>query len=946
MGCVLLTLAACGGGGDTPTASETAPRETPKAIADPSQGRWSPVIGLSLVPAAAANLPNGKVLFWSAEERFSFSASGRTYTSLFDPLTNTAAETLVSNTGHNMFCPGTSNLPDGRVLVSGGIDAANTSLYNATTNTWSSAAQMNIARGYQANCVLQDGSVFTLGGSWSGGVGGKNGEVWNEAQGWRRLTGVPVTSMLSVATNTANGTFDGDSHFWLIPAGNGKVFYAGPGVNLQWIDTRGTGSVAPAGPRGDDEFSVNGNAVLYDIGKVLKVGGAPAYEDANANANSYVIDINAGASVRKITPTIYPRAKHNSVVLPNGQVMIVGGMTLAKDFTDNTAVLRPELFDPALETFALLPPMAVARVYHSVALLLPDARVLSAGGGLCGVGCAANHPDLQIYTPHYLLNADGTDAARPVISTAPAQAVHGTRIGVTTDSPIASFALVRMSSATHSTNNDQRRIPLAFTPTGSNAYDLTIPSNPGIVLPGYYMLFAINIDGVPSVARSVRISGTGAPTIDNPGDQTSALNAAVSLPVSASGATGYTASGLPPGVSIDATTGAITGVASQTGRFAVTLVASNATAQTSTTLVWKVGTPTVTARWLRLEALSEVSAQPVASMAEFNLLDENGGVINRSGWSASADSVDAAVGPATNAIDGSATTRWQTAAAAPMPHSFTVDTGALRQVSGFRYLPRTDGSTLGTIAGWRLLGSNDGSAWTVVASGNFVNLGGPTTEKTVLLASAAAANRPPVLPAVADQTRNVGQGVSLPLNASDPDADSLSYSVIGLPPGLSVDPVLGVITGAPSVAGAYAVSVQVTDGRGGVANGTFNWTVVAAAFAIDPVPAAAVGEGGSANYTVGSNGGVGVTYTWNFGDGTPTTAPSSTTTIAHAYAAAGLYTVSVTATAPGGGVTTRTFVQAVTTAASGATRPTHSSSLAVQAVAGGNARVWLVNQDQ
>jgi large repetitive protein len=942
--CALLALAACGGGGDAPVASQTVQREGPTAIADPSQGRWSPVIGLSLVPAAAANLPNGKVLFWSAESRFSFSSGGQTYTSLFDPVTSTAAETLVSNTGHNMFCPGTSNLPDGRVLVSGGIDAANTSLYNAATNTWSSTGQMNIPRGYQANCVLQDGTVFTLGGSWSGGVGGKHGEVWSEAQGWRRLTGVPVTSMFSVATNTANGTFDGDSHFWLIPAGNGKVLYAGPGVNMQWIDTRGTGSVTPAGPRGDDEFSVNGNAVLYDIGKVLKVGGAPAYEDANANANSYVIDINAGALVRKIAPTIYPRAKHNSVVLPNGQVMVVGGMTLAKDFTDNTAVLRPELFDPATETFTLLPPMAAARVYHSVALLLPDARVLSAGGGLCGAGCPANHPDLQIYTPHYLINADGTDAVRPVISAAPTQAVHGTRIGVTTDSPIASFALVRLSSVTHSTNNDQRRIPLAFTPTGSNAYDLTIPSNPGVVLPGHYMLFAINVDGVPSVARTLRISGSGAPTIDNPGDQTSALSAAVSLALSATGATSYAASGLPPGVSIDAGTGAISGVASQAGRFAVTLVASNATAQTSTTLVWKVGTPSVMARWFRLEALSEVSGQPVASMAEFNLLDENGAAISRSGWGASADSADAG-GAALNAIDGSATTRWQTAAAVPMPHAFTVDTGALRQVSGFRYLPRNDVSTLGTIAGWRLQSSNDGSAWTVIASGNFVNLGGPTTEKTVLLASASATNRPPVLPTVADQTRTVGQGVSLPLNASDPDADSLSYSVVGLPPGLSVDPVLGVIAGAPSVAGTYAVSVQVTDGRGGVANGAFTWTVVAAAFAIDPVPAAAVIEGGSANYTVGSNGGVGVTYTWNFGDGSPTTAPSSATTIAHAYAAAGLYTVSVTAAAAGGGVTTRTFVQAVTSAASGSTRPTHSSSLAVQPVAGGNARVWLVNQD-
>ena len=158
---------------------------------------------------------------------------------------------------------------------------------------------MNIARGYQANCVLEDGSVFTLGGSWSGGVGNKHGEVWTEAAGWKRLTGVPITPMLS---NDPSRNFGGDSHFWLFPAPNGRVFHAGPGVNMHWIGTQGDGSVSVIGPRGDDEFSVNGNAVMYDIGKILKTGGGPAYEGVNANANSYVIDINDGVQVRKIAP--------------------------------------------------------------------------------------------------------------------------------------------------------------------------------------------------------------------------------------------------------------------------------------------------------------------------------------------------------------------------------------------------------------------------------------------------------------------------------------------------------------------------------------------------------------------------------------------------------------------------------------------------------------------
>ena len=501
-------------------ASRPPPRRQPGA------GQWSNLINLTLVPAAAANLPNGKVVLWSAETRFSFSAGGQTYTTTFDPATGIATETLVSNTGHNMFCPGTSNLPDGRLLVNGGIDSGKTSIYNPTTNSWSVAATMNIARGYQANCVLEDGSVFTLGGSWSGGVGNKHGEVWTEASGWKRLSGVPITPMLS---NDPSRNFGGDSHFWLFPAPNGRVFHAGPGMNMHWIGTQGDGSVSVIGPRGDDEFSVSGNAVMYDIGKVLKIGGGPAYEGVNANANSYIIDINNGVQVRKIAPMAYARVFHNSVVLPNGQVVIIGGQTYANAFTDNNAVLRPELFDPVTETFTLLPPIAVGRNYHSVALLLPDARVMSAGGGLCGQGCAANHPDLQILTPHYLLNADGSPATRPVIVSAPSSATHGTRINVSTDSAVTAFSLVRLSSTTHTVNNDQRRIPLSIASSSGNDYQLAIPSNPGVVLPGFYMLFAMNADGVPSVAAMVQVSGAGAPKIVNPGDQSNLQNVCAEL---------------------------------------------------------------------------------------------------------------------------------------------------------------------------------------------------------------------------------------------------------------------------------------------------------------------------------------------------------------------------------------------------------------------------------
>jgi large repetitive protein len=940
-----LALAACGGGNDTaaPEAASS-PREQPLAVATPAQSVWSAPVSLPLVPTAAAALPDGKVLLWSAEERFSFGAQvGRTYTVVFDPATNTSSERTVTESGHNMFCPGTTNLADGRLLVNGGISSAQTSIFNPVANTWTTAATMNIPRGYNANTILADGSVLTLGGSWSGGVGNKHGEIWTEAGGWRRMSGIPIDPMLSVDSSR---NFGGDSHFWLIPTGHGRVLHAGPGVNMHLLDTRGNGAVQPMGTRGDDLFSVSGTAVMYDIGKVLKVGGSSLYEGADANANAYVIDTNnGGADVRKLAPMSYARVFHNSVVLPNGQVVIIGGQTRAAAFTDDRSVLAAELFDPLSETFTVLPAMTVPRNYHGVSLLMPDARVITSGSGLCG-GCTANHPDVQILSPYYLFNPDGTPAARPVISAAPAQAGHGTAMAVTTNAPVASFSLVRMGSTTHTVNNDQRRIPLTFSSSGSNSYSVQVPSNTGIALPGLYMLFAMNADGVPSVARIVRVGGTGAPQLTWPGDQSSTTGGAVSVTLAASGATSYGASGLPPGVTLNASSGAITGTPTTQGNYNVSVSASNGNGSVSTQLIWRVSTPG-NPRYVRLESLSEVNGNPWASMAEFNLQDDNGNTLPRAGWVASADSVELGGenGAAANALDGNAATIWHTqwqTANPTHPHWFSVDMGTTARLGGFRYLPRSGGGN-GTIALYRFYVSTDGVNWgSPVATGDLRTLGANADEKTVRF-TIAGPNRAPVMTTPAAQSSAQGQAVSLTLQASDADGDALTFSATGLPPGLALGSGNGVISGTPSTAGTYTVNASVQDSRGATAAATFTWTVLAAPTVISPVPAPPAAAGIDVTYNASATGS-GLQFAWDFGDGTPLTPFSAASTISHRYTNPGLYTVTLSVRSSDGRVTSLVFVQAITGAVT-AVRPLASSNIVLEVRSGANPRLWVVNQD-
>jgi galactose oxidase len=468
---------------------------------DASKGRWDAPIGFPLVPVAAALLPNGKVLMWSSYAPDTFGGTGKTVTAILDPVTRAVSQRVVTETGHDMFCPGISLLADGRVMVTGGDDSSKTSIYNFSTNAWTTGPPLNIARGYQASAALADGRVFTIGGSWSGGTGGKNGEVWSAAGGWQRLSGAPVAPML---TNDRAGIYRADNHAWLFTWSGGMVLQAGPSRAMNWYSMAGAGSTTPAGLRGQDNDAMNGNAVMYDAGKILTVGGAPSYENTPATTNAHVITLNGTtATVRAVAPMANARSFANSVVLPDGKVAVFGGQNYPVGFSDNTAVFSAELWDPATETFTTMASAAEARTYHSVALLLPDGRVFTGGGGLCGF-CTTNHFDGEIFTPPNLLNQDGTPAARPTITTAPTSAANGATITVTTDREVAGFSVVRFGSATHSIDTDQRRIALAPTAV-AGGYTVAIPADPGVAVPGYYMLFALTAQGVPSIAKTIRI---------------------------------------------------------------------------------------------------------------------------------------------------------------------------------------------------------------------------------------------------------------------------------------------------------------------------------------------------------------------------------------------------------------------------------------------------------
>jgi len=481
-----------------------------------SGGAWGAPIGFPLVPVSAVLLPNNKLLTFSAvtDMAYNHTRDAITKVAVLDLSTGKVTEPIDVNTHHQMFCEGLALLADGRVLINGGSNDSATTIYDPATNTWSVGPLMNIPRAYNADTLLSTGQVLTLGGSWYDSAGNKNGEIFTPSGttgSWQTLPGVLATNIL---TADPAGVYRADNHAWLFAQPNGMVFHAGPSKQTNWISTAGSGSITPAGNRGDSADAMNGNAVMYDIGKIVTLGGAIAYNDFGSVVNvqatnrAYTIDISGGPNnpvgFARTSDMAYARSFSNSVVLPDGKVLVVGGQQHPQPFTDTGAVLSPELWDPATGNFTVMAPEAIPRTYHSVALLLPDGRVFSGGGGLCN-NCTTNHPDGQIYSPPYLFDPDGTLRTRPVITTAPASAAIGSAITATTNSATPTFALVRMSAVTHSVNNDQRRIPLTPTAVNGTTYTLQLPGDPGIVLPGNYMLFALDANGTPSVAAIMNI---------------------------------------------------------------------------------------------------------------------------------------------------------------------------------------------------------------------------------------------------------------------------------------------------------------------------------------------------------------------------------------------------------------------------------------------------------
>jgi hypothetical protein len=189
------------------------------------------------------------------------------------------------------------------------------------------------------------------------------------------------------------------------------------------------------------------------------------------------------------------RRQFNLTILADGKLLASGGSGGYGFDNANLPVYASEMWDPATGQWSMMDSVTVYRGYHSTALLLPDGRVLSAGGELTGASA-------EVYSPPYLFKG-----ARPSITSAPTSVKYAQVFTVATPdaASITQVTWIRLGSVTHSFNQQQRLNHLQFV-QATGALTITAPANANLAPPGYYMLFMLNGSGVPSIARIIQIT--------------------------------------------------------------------------------------------------------------------------------------------------------------------------------------------------------------------------------------------------------------------------------------------------------------------------------------------------------------------------------------------------------------------------------------------------------
>lgn len=518
-------------GASVTTAAEAVAQDAPFVVTvdNPAlKGQWGPVFSLPNVAVHSHLLPNGRVLMWGRRDSPNLGLDDQkcqpfVWNPADDGIAFTSVPRRADGTTVNLFCSGHAFLPDGRLLVVGGHRAdgdgiSQAALFDHQTNQWTPTAPMatpagaEVRRWYPTATTLPNGTVLVLSGSYVDP---------NQPPGKETI----IVDLLQVWDDGVWTTIEKDGgaplNFIGLPlyprmhvVSDGRVFMSGTNDRTLLLETTEPGGWTEVAFRslGNRDYCP---AVMYAADRILYIGGGNEAQGRAPTAGAEIIDLRANPPAWATTGAMhFPRRQHNATVLPDGTVLVTGGTRGGggpndgfNDLGRGQPVHVAESWDPSLGQWTQLAAEDVARCYHSTAVLLPDGRVLSAGGGeyrpdnVNENAAEDSHRDAQIFSPPYLFKGP-----RPQLAAAPASIGYGETFHVATPnaSEIRKVAWLAPASVTHSFDENQRCLFLAFT-VAANGLEVTAPASANECPPGHYMLFIVNQAGVPAEATIVQL---------------------------------------------------------------------------------------------------------------------------------------------------------------------------------------------------------------------------------------------------------------------------------------------------------------------------------------------------------------------------------------------------------------------------------------------------------
>lgn len=519
------------------------------AMAQPAVvGQWAGPFSWPFAASHGVLLKDGRVLVWN-----DLGALPRIW--------NPATGTFVTAAAPDTLPPGAAQivLADGRVLILGGRSDAGAGLatvqrYNVVGNVWQTLPGLLAGRDETTAVLLGNGRALVVGGDVTPGFPASTPEHAQPGSSWVDLLEAPRAL---------------PRRSWAFQLSTAAVAVAGPERTTRLLYVTGNGNWDLVGDMllGSRD---GGTAVLVPgfTDRLLILGGRNP-----ATSTCEILDLPTSQGWRATASMGAARRHHQATILADGKVLVTGGTLLGDEL--QYAVYAAESFDPVTEAWTDLDSMTVPRRQGSLALLLPDARVLVAGGGTGAVG-AELHADAEIFSPPYLFKG-----ARPVITSAPDSVAYGANFDVSTpDDSIAAVWIVRAGAVSTGFNADQRALKLGFT-TLPGVIRAAAPTSGNAAPPGPYLLFLVHMSGAPSLGRFVRLYAAAPPgslpVITSTPPATGSVGAMYVYAPTATGPGPITWSLMlaPAWLGINSANGIVSGIPTAEQAFNVTLRATN-----------------------------------------------------------------------------------------------------------------------------------------------------------------------------------------------------------------------------------------------------------------------------------------------------------------------------------------------------------------------------------